>query len=396
MEGAAMLESNGPTMRLQFFAAGLALLASACTAAGTNQSVPSTAVGSNVVTGSSDFLQPNVDTTSILKQLTKRTIIGSTIDPTNGDQGPLGLVYVNSKPFGGGPLKAGDLVMCNFNDRANVPGNGTTLDYISSTPGSKPITFDQDVTVKGCSALVINVLYGGIFSMDISAKNVVGFSGKGRILQTISSKNFTAPWSAAYVGSFGYPPGDGIFAADESSGKILRIDLGTGKPKPPVTAVISGFGVGSGQPGTALGPSGVQYDQKRDILYVADGVTNTIVSVAHAYDNLHAVNSIVVGADGKTFSGPKKSLAHVVYSGKPLNGPLGSTLLPNGNLIVANGLGKNMLVEIASNGKLLATKVPIADKPGAIFGLASSGKIDATTQVYFTNRFSNNVQVLSR
>ncbi|HEY5425692.1 MAG TPA: hypothetical protein VIJ77_04000 [Candidatus Tumulicola sp.] len=383
-------------MRLQIlFAAALALIASACTAAGTNQSVPSTVTGSDVVTDSHGQVQPAVDTTSILKMLTKRTIIGSTIDPTNGDQNPSGLVYVNSKPFGGGVIGKGDLVFCNFNDSANVPGNGTTVDYISSTPGSQPKTFIQNAKLQGCSSLVING-FDAVYAPDLSAKNVVGMTAKGKLNQTIANSNFVQPWSSAYMTSFGYPPGDGIFVSDASTGKILRVDLGSGRPKPPVTAVISGFAVNKGQPGSLLGPSGVQYDQNRNILYVVDGVTNTIVSVKSAYDNLHQVNSIVVGADGKTFTGPKKSLAHVVYAGKPLNGPITSTLLPNGNLIVANSLGKNTLIEIANNGALLATKVPFPAKSGAIFGMASSGTNDATTKVYFNNRLANNVQVLSK
>src|SRR5665213_2634863 len=109
-EGRLLPGRKRPAMRLQIlFAAALALIASACTAAGTNQSVPSTVTGSDVVTDSHGQVQPAVDTTSILKMLTKRTIIGSTIDPTNGDQNPSGLVYVNSKPFGGGVIGKGDL-----------------------------------------------------------------------------------------------------------------------------------------------------------------------------------------------------------------------------------------------------------------------------------------------
>ena len=79
-------------MRVQLLsAAGLALILSACSAAGTSQSVPPTYAGPGVGANSNDRLQPNaVDTTSILKQLTKTVAIGSTVDPTNGDKTPYG------------------------------------------------------------------------------------------------------------------------------------------------------------------------------------------------------------------------------------------------------------------------------------------------------------------
>ncbi len=41
--------------------------------------------------------------------------IGSTVDPTNGDENPYGLAIA---PVSAGLLAAGDLVICNFNDSA--------------------------------------------------------------------------------------------------------------------------------------------------------------------------------------------------------------------------------------------------------------------------------------
>src|ERR1700733_10861087 len=43
------------------------------------------------------------------------TTIGSTVDPTNGDENPYGLAIA---PVSAGLLTAGDLVICNFNDSA--------------------------------------------------------------------------------------------------------------------------------------------------------------------------------------------------------------------------------------------------------------------------------------
>jgi len=373
------------------------LIASACNAAGTNQSLPLTPAGANV-SGTSDNAVPDVDHTSVLKLLTTQAVIGSTVDPFSGDQNPYGLVYVKSKPFGKSVLKQGDLVACNFNDQANVQGNGTTLEYMTSTPGSSPKRLVASTQLKGCASLVINS-FGETFAEGSGAKTASGVNASGKIVQTLKGSLLVEPWGSAYVPSAtGYPPGDGLWVADASTGKIVRINLGTGG-KPTYTAVISGFAVNKGKPGSVLGPSGLQYNPKTDTLFVADGANNTVVAIAHAYNDIFAASSIVVGSNGKTFTGPKAKDARLVYSGSPLNGPISSTLLPNGNLVLGNTLdpsGKNLLIEIATDGMLLATKNVDTGAQGALFGIASSGSSDATTKVYFNDDNANNVQVLEK
>jgi hypothetical protein len=373
------------------------LVASACSAAGTNQSVPPTYVGANAGTVLNQQAQPAVDLTSVLKLLTKQTVIGSTVDPVNGDQNPYGLIYVNAKPFGGGVIKKGDLVICNFNDKANVQGNGTTMEYMTSVPGSKPQRLLQNTKLKGCASLVING-FGQMFAANSGAKNVLGVSAKAKIFQTLTNKAMVEPWGTGYATGFGYPPGDAIFVSDASNGKIFRINLGTSNGQPTYTPVISGFDVNRGAPGSILGPSGVQYNQKADILYVVDGVDNTVVAFKHAYNTLNAANSVVVQPGGLTFKGPQAKNAALIFHGKPLNGPVSSTLLPNGNLVVGNTLnpkGTNLLVEIASNGKLLATKNVDKGAAGALFGIVATGSSDATTKIFFNDDNKNNVQMLS-
>ena len=385
-------------MRIQtIFAAALVLIASACNAAGTNQSVPPVSAGSGVA-GASGEMQPSVDHTSVLKLLTVEQTIGSTVDPKNGDQNPYGLVYVKNKPFGSSLLKPGDLVICNFNDKANVQGNGTTIDYISSTPGSKPAQLIQSSSLKGCASLGISS-YDDVFAADSGAKNDVGVQPNGQPLQTLSNSLLVEPFGSLYLSSkLSYPPGDSVWVGDASSGNIIRINLGTGG-KPTYTAVITGFAVNHGKPGSILGPSGMQYDPKTDTLYVVDGVTNTLVAFSHAYYAFNGSGEVKVGSDGKSFSGPLAKDARLVYSGFPLNGPISSTLLPNGNLVLGNTLDKkgvNRLVEIATDGKLLAYKNVVKGNAGALFGIASAGSSDDTTQIFFNNDNNNTVEVLKK
>ena len=385
-------------MRTQtIFAAALVLIASACNA-GTNQSVPPIAAGPGVA-GAVDEVQPNVDHTSVLKLLTVQQTIGSTVDPKNGDQNPYGLVYVANKPYGKSLLKKGDLVICNFNDKANVQGNGTTIDYISSVPGSKPSQLAQSSSLKGCASEGINQ-FDNIYAANSGAQDDIGVTDLGKIVQTLSNKLLVEPFGSVYVPSkLGYPPGDGIWVADASSGNIIRINLGTQSGKPTYTAVITGFAVNHGKPGSILGPSGLQYNVHTDTLYVVDGVTNTLVSFAHAYNSFNGANQVKVSSDGKSFSGPLAKDAKLIYSDGMLNGPISSTLLPNGNLVLGNTLGKagkNLLVEIATDGTLLGYKNVDKGAAGALFGIASSGSSDDTTQIYFNDDNKNTVELLKK
>jgi hypothetical protein len=384
-------------MRIQLIFAAALVVAAGCNASGANQGIPSAPAGL-AATSPSARVQPHVDHTSVLKMLKTTAVIGSTVDPTNGDQNPYGLIYVNNKPFGKSLLKKGDLVVCNFNDRANVQGNGTTIEYMPSAPGSSPTRFIQGSSLKGCASLALNV-FDEVYATNSGAKNAVAISAAGKIQQTLSNaKLLLEPWGSVYVPSaLGYPPGDGLWVGDASSGNIVRIDLGTVSGKPKYTPVISGFAVNHGVPGSILGPSGMQYVASIDTLYVVDGVTNTLVAIKHAYNDLNSPNSIVVSSNGTTFSGPKAKDAKLLFHGQPLDGPISSTLLPNGNLVLGNTLnknGKNLLVEIASDGTLLAYKNVDTGPAGALFGIVATGSSDSTTKIYFNDDNANNVKVL--
>src|SRR5579863_2514622 len=105
-------------------------------------------------TGSTAYGNPSGPTgasaaTAVIGALTITTI-GSTVDRINGDQNPYGLAIA---PASAGMLTAGDLVICNFNDSANVQGNGTTIEILHPVPGSMPTRLVQDKNLKGCAAV---------------------------------------------------------------------------------------------------------------------------------------------------------------------------------------------------------------------------------------------------
>jgi hypothetical protein len=378
---------------------GALLATSAC---GGNGAVPVNAGAGNPAPQLSVSTNTNaqvaaVDNTSILKKLKKDVVIGSTVDPTNGDTGPRSLARV---AFSFGKLKKGQLVYCNFADSTGTAGNGTTIDLINPKPTSSPATFIQDTKIKGCDGNAIsagNYTYAGGMTSGIA----VAYDQNGKYKKTygppiqqplnVDDANCGQP----------YAP-ESIYVADAKTGAITKFSIGLyGNPKE--VQVISGFGINSGSGWTALGPSGIQYDGRmhgsrcNDSLYVVDGVDNTVIAVSNAA-NLLVKDEIVVKPGGKTFKckDPRATCAKLVYSGAPLNGPLATAFLPNGNLIVANTKGGNKLVEIttATPGKVLATKSIDKSTIAHVFGLLAVGTNDTNTVLYYTDTKDNTLHEL--
>ncbi len=348
----------------------------------------------------SNGVQPDVDATSILKTLTKQTQIGSTVDTTNGDQTPAGITYISQSPYGGGKFKKGDLVVCNYADKNGVMGNGTTEEVLVAKAGSKPVHLIASTDLKGCAGLAAEPLYGYLYGPGSTAKDVASVSPQGKIFQKITGSGLTQPYGGTFVDiGVSYPPGPGFWVGDATTGSVNRIDLGTQQKNPPVTAVITGFKVNKGKPGSVLGPTGLGFYQKNAFsdgtLYVIDGSSNILYSFANVYNNFFAAGSVKIGSNGKTFTGPKAKSAKVVLSGAPLSGAISLTPLPNGNVIVANGK-TNELIEVESTGKVLATKVVDTGTGGAIRSITAVGTSDANTVLYFTDSNSNTVQELSK
>jgi hypothetical protein len=341
-------------------------------------------------------IQPDADATSVLKMLASQTIVGSTVDPNNGDKAPYGITYISEAPYGGGKFTKGDLVVCNYANKAGTLGSGTTEEILPAKAGSKPVRLVQSASMQGCAGLGTDEFYGDVYSSDATAKNVVETTAKGKIFQTITGGPMAQPYGGVYVtAGVAYPPGDGYWIGDATSGTVWRIDLGTSSSKPPVTGVITGFKVNGGKPGTVLGPSSLAYNKRSDTLYVADGASNILYSFADAYQLFDQAKAVVIGSTGKTFSGPQAKNAKVLYAGSALSGSISMTMLPNGNLIVADSKDNN-LVEIESTGAILDTKSIGQGAGGAVRGIVAVGTSDTNTVLYFNNVNENNVQELSR
>jgi hypothetical protein len=264
------------------------------------------------------------------------------------------------------------------------------------------VTFTQNTKIEGCDGDAItagNDVYGaGLVSGIVSE-----FTQTGKFKKSYGSP-IEVPFADAdaFCGE-SYAPED-LYIGDSKTGSLIKLAFPiSSSGHPQVIQVMTGFGVNTGSGWSVLGPSGMQYDSKKhgslcnDTLYIVDGVDNTIIAVSNA-SSLLEKNEIVVQPGGKTFkcAHPKSTCATLVYSGSPLNGPVASALLPNGNLIVANTLGGNKLVELTPAGQVLATKTIDKSKTAHIFGLLATGTSDSNTALFYTDTKTNTLQELEQ
>src|ERR1700688_222633 len=92
------------------------------------------------------------DATAEMPRVLHIKTIGSTVDPQNGDQNPYGLDVAK---VDAGLLRSGDLVVCNFNNAANVQGTGTTIVALHPHPNAAPLRIAQNAALLGCDALAL-------------------------------------------------------------------------------------------------------------------------------------------------------------------------------------------------------------------------------------------------
>jgi hypothetical protein len=330
--------------------------------------------------------------------------VASTI-PANGDVNPYGVAIV---PRSHGRLQAGDILVSNFNNAptAAAPGGqqgrGTTIAEIDKSGHQRLFAQIPAGSVRGgvglTTALVALrsgwVIVGSLPTADgtsatMKPGELIVLDASGRVREVITGYGIDGPWDATAL--------DGGSAADlfvsnvlpgitngqpaaTSKGDVVRLTLSlTGDEPRVVASTVVGDGISVhtdpaalvvGPTGLALGPGGT--------LFVADTVHSRIARIP---DAVFRSSPVDVGA------------ANATVSANPhLNGPLGLTLAPGGDLIAANG-GDNNLVELTESGTVVAVRdVDTADPPGgARFGLVTTA---APRAVYLVNDDTNTLNVL--
>jgi len=309
--------------------------------------------------------------TPLLTQLTatpKQVI--STI-PSNGDVNPYGVAFVPSDFAKGGALKPGDILVANFNNSQNLQGTGTTILHVS--PNGQTSTFFQGSPGLGLDTglgflkrgfvVVGNLPTADGTSATVQQGSLLILDKNGHQVATLSNSTFlNGPWDLT-IDDHGSTAS--IFVSNVLSGTVTRVDLSI--PSSGNHIVVKGYTqIGSGfahrlDPASlVLGPAGLAYDCSNDTLYVASSLDNAVFAIPNAEHTRadHGTGRVVI-----------RDNVH-------LHGPLGLTLAPNGNLIVANADGFNAdpnqpseIAEFTTKGKFLA-QISLNAMPAAPFGVA--------------------------
>jgi hypothetical protein len=336
--------------------------------------------------------------------LHQNQVVASTV-PANGDVNPYGVAVV---PRSHGRLVAGDVLVSNFNNASTTAapggeqGRGTTVVEISPTGHRTLFARIPASSVPGgvglTTALVALrsgwVVVGSLPTTDgTSATMHPGelfvLDSSGTVRETITGHGIDGPWDATAVDHgdsaqlFVSNVLNGIVGGHPSTtmrGDVVRLDLSLTGAKPRVTAstvVAAGLPVRTDPAALVIGPTGLAVGPDGS-LFVADAVRSRIARVPAATTRSSAVDA---GAARRT-----------VAAGAPLNGPLGLTLAPNGDLLTVNA-GNNDLVELTRSGHIVAVRnLDRADPPGgALFGLATT---DEPNAVYYVNDDTNTLDVL--
>ena len=322
--------------------------------------------------------------TSFLGQLHAGVQVASTV-PANGDVNPYGVAVV---PASGGLLTAGDILVSNFNDKANVQGTGTTLVEVSpaghvtlfasisklpagqACPGGIGLTTALGILPGGWVVVgSLPTTAGGALPALNPAGCLIVLNDQGTVVETITNNDIVGPWDLAVKSDASTAE---LFVSNALGGNItthdgvpvtgnctvVRLDLALSAASPPRltgTAVIgTDFPWAANKAALVLAPTGLAL-ASNGTLYVDDTLTNSVSAIPQALTRTSAITA----------------KAGTLSSGGALNAPLGMTLAPNGDLLVVNGNNGNA-VEITPAGRQLATKLLIKNGAGDLFGIITT------------------------
>lgn len=341
---------------------------------------------------------------AFIAPLSAFSTVASTV-PANGDINPYGIVFV---PTSTGKLKAGQVLISNFNAKESAPqngqGTGTTIVQVSTSGKLTPFATIDAKTLPGpCPGGVglttaLNILPGGYVVVGslpttngktASAKYgcLIVLDSEGKVVKTIASKNIQGPWDSTaksegaktslfVSNALNGGPAKGKKTVNNST--VLRIDLESGEGQAP--KVISEQVIATGIPwvdspeALVLGPTGLALSSN-GTLYVASTQNSKILAISEA----------------PTRTTPVSGGGTVLAEGGHLKEPLGMVLAPNGNIIITNG-GDGNMVETTPSGQQVA--VQTADKKtgaGSLFGLAISPNGHT---IYYVDDGENTLNVL--
>lgn len=331
-----------------------------------------------------------------MSQFNSTTQVASTIPP-NGELNPYGVAVVQSSS---GALVKGNVLVSNFNNKANQQGTGTTI--VQVAPDGKQTLFAQinsanlpDACPGGVgltTALVVLksgwVIVGSLPTIDgtpVTAQTGCLIVVNNQVAETLSGSEINGPWDMTafedgnHASLFITNVLDGTVTANGTvvnRGTVVRLDLNIPDQRIPQeissTVIGSGFSQRTDPAALVIGPTGVALGTD-GTLYVADSLPNRTAAIPDALGRqTSAGTGLTVSANGA------------------INDPLGLTMAPNGDIIVANG-GDGNLVEITRNGNQVVVKTVEPTGAGTLFGLAIA---PMNNGVYFVDDGTNALNLL--
>jgi hypothetical protein len=354
------------------------------------------------------------DDQAVLPSLTKIKTIASTV-PANGDVNPYGVAQVKRTI---GMLRAGNILVSNFNNSGNFQGTGTTIVEVAPDGGVSLFAAIEAAKLPGScpggvgltTALVVLEEGWVIVGSLPTAKQGTVFTGPGCLIvidsmgkpvETFYGSLINGPWDmTAFEGEheaklFVTNVLNGTVAAGGAvvhGGTVTRLNLQVSAGAKPVlqsiTTIGSGFPERTDPAALVIGPTGVGVrgscagdlddclEHDSSLLYVADTLSNRV--------------AVIDGALTRTTTA---GIGRTLSSGGSLNGPLGLVVTPSGTVLTVNS-GDGFITEISPHGGQLAKRqLDNTGSPpgaGALFGLA----FDPAAGVYFVDDASNTLNLL--
>ena len=329
--------------------------------------------------------------------------LASTV-PANGDVNPYGVAVV---PRGVGALRAGNVLVSNFNNAANLQGTGTTIVQVTPRGAVSQFAVIDPARLRGAcpggvgltTALSVLrngwVIVGSLPTADGTAATarsgcLLVLDSRGRVRETITGYGLNGPWdmTALDLGDRtelfvtnvlnGTVAGGGAIV---NRGTVVRLLITSAPNRMPVVldsrVIGSGFGEHTDPAALVVGPTGVGLDAS-GTLFVADSVGNRIAAIPNA-----------------PWRTSNAGTGRTVSTDRALNTPLGLAVAPNGDVLTVNA-GDGNLVETTPNGAQVATRtLDTSGSPagaGALFGLAVAPQRRA---IYFVDDATNTLDLLS-
>lgn len=314
--------------------------------------------------------------------------------PSNGDVNPYGVAIVPHGFAKGGATAPGDILVSNFNNSGNTQGTGTTIVSISPT-GQQSLFFQGPQglglttalgVLKGGFVLVGNVPTPDGTAANIGATSLLVINSHGQQVGTISDPALLdGPWDLTVHDQGGKAQ---VFVANVLSGTITRLDLSVSSKHGVVVndkvQIASGYDHEPNDAAVVVGPTGLVFDARRNVLFVDSTGDNKVYSVP---------NPLRAKTDAGTGT--------VIYQDSThLHGPLALAQAPNGDLLSAQGDAINgdpnqpsEIVEFTPTGTFVA-QVSLNSAQGGAFGLAISSTGNSIT-VDAVNDITNTLEIFT-